>query len=519
MRFKISKLKSLEFFALLGVLLLAAFLRLYRIQDYMTFLGDEGRDVLVVYEILHGNLTLLGPTASVGGFFLGPIYYYFMAPFLFFFNYNPVGPAVMVAIFGISTVYLIYKVASEFFSKTAGLIAAFLYSVSPLVISYSRSSWNPNLMPFFSLLILYALYKANQKNKAWLFLALGFLLGITMQLHYLATFLSVIVAAYIFVLRRPKYSQIMKKYSYILIGFLIGWSPFIAFEARHGFLNIKSIFAFVFSPTGKDAIVESQGFFPTTFDVFFRLFARLIGAFPPPEQIVLHSKFLIFIWQIGILVLAIVSSYLLIKKAYKLFKSKKEPFDKYLLLSVWLVLGIVLFGLYRKQIYDYYFGFMFPLPFILAGYAFKVLFDKKKLYRYASVFALLLLAALNLSGNPFRFEPNRQLKQTETIAKFVIDKTEGKPYNFALVSNANSDFAYRYFFKIWNSEPVMIQNPNDDPGRKSVTDRLLVVCEISPCHPLGWAAWEVAGFGRAEIEQIWDVSVVQVAKLKHYEEK
>jgi len=42
----------------------------------MTFLGDEGRDVLIVYNILHGKLTLLGPTASVGGFFLGPIYYY-----------------------------------------------------------------------------------------------------------------------------------------------------------------------------------------------------------------------------------------------------------------------------------------------------------------------------------------------------------------------------------------------------------------------------------------------------------
>src|ERR1035437_10265433 len=71
------------------ILILAAFLRLYRIADYMTFLGDEGRDVLTVYGILHGHLTLLGPTSSVGGFFLGPIYYYFMAPFLWLFNDNP----------------------------------------------------------------------------------------------------------------------------------------------------------------------------------------------------------------------------------------------------------------------------------------------------------------------------------------------------------------------------------------------------------------------------------------------
>src|SRR3989344_1455399 len=89
---------------LVFILIYAAFLRLYLIMDYMTFLGDEGRDVLIVYKILHGDLTLLGPTASVGGFFLGPIYYYFMAPFLWLFNYNPVGPAIMVALFGIATV-------------------------------------------------------------------------------------------------------------------------------------------------------------------------------------------------------------------------------------------------------------------------------------------------------------------------------------------------------------------------------------------------------------------------------
>ena len=136
----------------------------------MTFLGDEGRDVLVVYNILHGKLTLLGPTASVGCFFLGPVYYYFMAPFLLIFNYNPVGPAVMVALFGIVTVYLIYKFASEIFNYRVGLISALLYSISPVVIAYSRSSWNPNIFPFFSLLTLYIIYKALVKNNVKLFI-------------------------------------------------------------------------------------------------------------------------------------------------------------------------------------------------------------------------------------------------------------------------------------------------------------------------------------------------------------
>ena len=110
-------------------------------------------------EYLAWAFNLLGPTSSVGGFFLGPIYYYFMAPFLWLFNYNPVGPAVMVALFGIATVWLIYKFCKDFFNAKVGLMAALLYAISPLVIAYSRSSWNPNPLPFFSLLTFISLYK------------------------------------------------------------------------------------------------------------------------------------------------------------------------------------------------------------------------------------------------------------------------------------------------------------------------------------------------------------------------
>src|SRR2546421_10926347 len=130
--------KNISRILLAGILLFAAFLRLYKIADYMTFLGDEGRDVLVVYNILHGHFTLLGPNSSVGGFFLGPIYYYLMAPFLLLFNFDPVGPAVMIALFSVATVYLIYKIGKEFFGFSAGIVASLLYAVSPLVIAYSH---------------------------------------------------------------------------------------------------------------------------------------------------------------------------------------------------------------------------------------------------------------------------------------------------------------------------------------------------------------------------------------------
>ena len=503
------------------ILLFSAFLRLYRIQDYMTFLGDEGRDVLVVYNILHGQPTLLGPTASVGGFFLGPIYYYFITPFLWFFNYNPVGPAIMVGLFGVATVFLVYKIGSEFFNKGVGLIAAFLYSISPIVIAYSRSSWNPNLMPFFSLLTLYVLYKAVINNKVKLFILCGVLLGITIQLHYLAIFLGIIMGIYILLTRSllhkgdslyKKILTILKDYFYILIGFLIGWSPFLAFEVRHGFPNIQSIISFVLNPG--EPIVKTE-FFGIISNVFFRLFARLVTNFPPPEQVALGAHQHIAIWYYATLVLGIVSVLFLIQRFVVSLKNR-EGFQKMSLLVLWLVVGVGLFGFYKKSIYDYYFGFMFPLPFLLVGVFLSSLYKT----RIGKILALIIFATLvwiNLKGIPFQFPSNRQLAQVEKISKFVIEKTDNKPFNFALITGGNSDHAYRYFFTIWGKKPITIENPKKDPERRTVTNQLLIVCEINPCHPLGNSLWEVAGFGRAEIVSEWDVSVVKVYRLKHYE--
>ena len=41
---------------LILILVIASFCRLYRISDYMEFLGDQGRDVLIVRDFLkNGN--------------------------------------------------------------------------------------------------------------------------------------------------------------------------------------------------------------------------------------------------------------------------------------------------------------------------------------------------------------------------------------------------------------------------------------------------------------------------------
>ncbi|MBI2036489.1 glycosyltransferase family 39 protein [Candidatus Microgenomates bacterium] len=505
---------------LLAILLLAAFLRLFRIADYMTFLGDEGRDVLIVKHILEGDLTLLGPTASVGGFFLGPIYYYFMVPFLWLFGLNPVGPAVMVALFGIATVYLVYHAGKKFFGEKAGLIASALYAVSPLVIAYSRSSWNPNLMPFFSLLGIIVVYQAVAKNSWRLFILLGILLGIAMQLHYLTTFFVVVIAVYLLFARLylGQGVTLIKNFGQTLAGFLLGFSPFLAFEVRHGFPNINTVIRFMFGSTGETGFAGEK-FTGIVGDVFFRLFGRLITRFPPPEQVGLREDPAIALWYYGTAFLGMVSVGALIFLFVRAIGKNRSDVQKFGLLLFWFFISILLFGFYKKPIYDYYFGFIFPLPFLLVGFVLAKFYEAKKLAMAGKVLAVAIFLSLflyNLDGMPFKHSPNRQLAQVEQISQFVLEKTEGQPFNFALLTLGNSDHGYRYFFELKNNPPVTIENEINDPARKTVTDQLLIVCEDPNCKPLGDSLWEVAGFGRAEIAGEWQVSVVKVYKLTHF---
>ena len=548
--------KQVEFWFVGGILLLAAFLRLYRISDYMTFLGDEGRDVLVAKHILEGDFTLLGPRASAGDFFLGPIYYYFMAPFLWLFGYDPVGPAIMVALFGVATVFLVYWIGKQFFSNEAALFASSLYAVSPLVISFSRSSWNPNPMPFFSLLTLFFLYKAVRTSSWKYFLLSGVLFGIAMQLHYIAVFLGIILVIFLFLGRiladcSIDFFKIGKQYIQLLLGFSMGFSPFLLFELRHGFPNTKTITSFISSdlsfiffnlskiePISTSSIGSSlrtefvnKPFLSIVSDVFFRLFGRFVLRYPPPEQVSVHdymTKIDIFpSIQIPVVVLYYIAVVFLVASlvvlVFQLLKSIQLRNEKVLpmsLLCIWLFLGVVLFGFYKKPIYDYYFGFMFPLPFFLAGNALSLLYTEKKL-RLAGktiVIALFLfLLSLNLSGMPFRYLPNRQKEQVKAISDFILSKAEGKAFNFALITGGNSDHAYKYFFELGGNPPVTIENFEKDAKRESVVSQLFVVCESIPCHPLGHSLWEIAGFGQAEIKGEWNVSVVKIYKLTHYQ--
>ena len=197
-----------ELFSLSIIISVGSFLRLYRIPETLQFLGDQGRDAIVVKEILQGDFTLLGPVTSVGNMYLGPFYYYFMAPFSALTYPNPIGPAYGVALMGILTIVLVYYFVRKIFDRNTAIVSALVYAAMNQAVFFSRFSWNPNIAPIFGLIIFYSIYKTlEEKNYKYLVLAY-FSFGLIIQLHYLALILVGFIAGANLFLFFKKYNQV-----------------------------------------------------------------------------------------------------------------------------------------------------------------------------------------------------------------------------------------------------------------------------------------------------------------------
>ena len=458
----------LEAVVLLSILLLGAFFRLYRIDQYMTFLGDEGRDVIVVRRLLVDfDPILVGPGTSIGNMYLGPLYYYMMAPALLLANFSPVGPAVMIALLGIATIFFVWFVAREWFGKFAAVVASLLYAITPVIITYSRSSWNPNIMPFFALLTIYSIWQfwspyANTGRQAegskrfrWLIVA-GISIAFVLQSHYLGLLLIPTLGFFwllTFVKVKGERQKVKEFIKQSIIGgflFLLLMSPLVIFDARHGWRNFEAIKVFF---TQRQTTVSARPWtaIPKLWPLIQKVSARLITG--TNELAGSFAAKIIPILSFG----AVLTSFY--KSKFKKDKKANRRLRAYLLLAVWVCIAMICLGVYKQEIYDHYYGFFFAAPFLLLGGISEGLI---KYAKQAGLVAVVLmvgwLSYVNLVHNPLKYHPNRQLQRTKEVAKAVIEFSEGKPFNFAVIAERNYEGAYMYFLEMWKA-PAMILYP------------------------------------------------------------
>jgi 4-amino-4-deoxy-L-arabinose transferase-like glycosyltransferase len=478
------KISKIEIACLTLIILVAAFCRLYRISDYMTFLGDEGRDALAVRNIVLGrHFPLIGPGTSVGNMYLGPLYYYLIAPSLLLANFSPVGMAVEVALIGLLTIALLWWMGREWFGPAAALGISFLYAISPSVIIYSRSSWNPNIMPFFALLAVFGTWNIWQKsNWRWLpVVALS--LAFVLNSHYLGLLLFPTVGLFLLLSLKNLTSKPILIVSILLFLFLV--SPLVLFDMRHGWANFNAMKTF-FTDRGTTVNLKAYKALPFILPIWNDTVTSLLASGNT---------------ALGLLLSALLGIFTVVK----LLTRKISP--QFIFLLVWLIVGLTGLGLYRQHIYVHYFGFIFPVPFLLLGFFFASL-NKKILMTGASVVIFVILTFADINGNPFHDSANFQLMRTETVSAFIDAQSGKQPFNLALLSKTNYDAGYRYFLELQNSPYRTIHD--------QLTDQLFVICENPDCKPIGNPLWEIASFGWAKIDKKWDFPwSVTVYRLIH----
>ncbi len=471
---------------LIVVILVGIFLRFYRLEGFVTFLGDQGRDVIIAKRILTlEHLPAIGAPTSIGQVYLGPFYYYFITPWLLLFNYQPVGLAFGVAFF--SSIYLLinYLIVKELFNKRISLISTLFLSFSSVLIDFSRYSWNPNLLPLFTLLTVYFAIKSLETNKWYFFALLGTFISFSIQLHYLALFLIPPIAVLFAndLIKKIKQSGniTMKQFSnYLLMifSFIFFSSPLIVFDLRHNFLNSKN-FINLFRSSGSSFLTKVNSFFDSFY--YLNLYSFNIDL----------NK--IFVYLLMLFLFMILFTLII----------KKSHLKTLLFIFLLAILGM---SLYSGPKHPHYLVILYPLYYIIIGYFLD--FPKGTiLEKFLTIFFIIGFIFLNFQKYPyFNRQPNNQISFAKSIAKKIFDNVGDKKYTVTALPEKYSDSSYRYFLEIWGKRA-------EEKDSIEKTNELFVVCEKKCPLIIGNPQWDIAFFAPNKIIGEWEVAGVKIYKL------
>jgi 4-amino-4-deoxy-L-arabinose transferase-like glycosyltransferase len=240
-----------ELLALLGLLALAAVLRLPNLATRGTWDGDQGHDMLVLRALVRdGIVPLLGPPTSIGDVHHGAWYYYLLSPAAYLTGGDsPLAVVSLIAAAGIAAVGVVWWLGRSIGGPVAGLAAAFVIATSAAAIDESTFIWNPNLIALSSAVALAGTWRAWSGGRAawWVVATIG--LAITMQCHVLGVaMLPIVGVPFILDARRRPLGRV----AIVCLAVLaLAYLPLAINEATTGFSEVNAAIDYVTG--GRDA--------------------------------------------------------------------------------------------------------------------------------------------------------------------------------------------------------------------------------------------------------------------------
>lgn len=397
------------------------------------FYYDQGRDALVIWDLIqNGKLFLIGPTTGVEGIFLGPGFYYLLAPWYWLGGGNPVWPIQFLAVLNIVGLFLLYKLGEKYFSRGSGLLAMIFAGFSYHNLMANRWLINPNPLTLTSIIIFALLVKLIQGEKKW-FALICFLIGL--GLHFEAAsaifFLPAILVILIVFLRTIK----MDFKNLFLGGLAFGLTliPQLWFNFRHENILFKAFQNFVVD--SPPAIVQSRLEF--YFDTFTKHFT--LASFELRWLMVL------------ILIIG------LVKGSSILFKN-----DIFKLGLIWIMTPVIALLLYTGNngyVWGYYFTGIFPVIYLLVGAIFATFLR----YKYGKLMLIIVVSIIvhsNLWAIKYYFFEDTgaiTLGRTLAVVDWIAKDAGNQPFNVDVYVPPVIPYAYDYLFK-WRN--IQISNKN-----------------------------------------------------------
>lgn len=461
-------------------------MRIYEFEGFTTYLSDQGRDAIIVKQIVtFEHLPAIGAPSSVGQVYLGPFYYYLIAPFLPLFTFNPIGLSYASLFYSLVGMMLVYYALKKDQGVLIALTTLFMMVFSVTLISFARFSWNPNLLPYFGFFTLYFFHSWLEKKKLWYGIAFGSIFGLAIQLHYLAIFLGIpmlLLYGWHLYTTQNKIKNLVQLIPAIG-AFMIFISPLILFDIRHDGINAKQFINLI----ADGGLSSGQPYI-----------ARLVETIAGLAQYGLQI-------EASLLLSLLLLTGILSGGLWYAYRLKSKFAMLHILNVLTYILGFAFLGNLRHAHYygQIYISLLFVVSFIVVS-------QKNNTVRNAGMALLFVVfLVLNIPRYHFFFQtPNHQITHAKTVALELKKHIGDKPYNIATWPVDMGEDMYTYFLEVDNKGPA-------DRAKLEITDQMFVLCSQEPCMVTDSPSWNISMFGPAHIVGHWEVENITIYKLEH----
>jgi 4-amino-4-deoxy-L-arabinose transferase-like glycosyltransferase len=454
---------------ILAIISLGIFLRTYHFSGWLHFEIDQSFDTIIVSQAVEkgiGELPLLGPTAGGGrSLRLGPAFYYMEYVCAMVFGDNPTGHAMLVLMVSILAIPLFYLFSRIYFSRKISLMLLFLFCVSLYNVLYSRFSWSPNVLPFFTLLLFYSMLRSvsdGEKRKSVWFLSSIAVATILTQIHFNSFFVIPPIVFLFFLIKRPHFKW--KIWASALAVIILLYSPVIAHEIKTKGRDMSYFSGKFEKRTTGSQSAPSENIFKDIQYNAFEYFLIISGndqineKQPKGYSLGLrdYSQTLDLFLRIVSLIYFGLAIFLLIKN---LLQKKSGDHKNFLILVfLWFIFSFLYFYAIIRgyRIYPRFFLLVSPLAFIFFGLILDSLKPQKNQKRFIlAALIVLALASFNL------YQINRYFRQLANAGiESVSVKTEDIFPDFFRVPLERQMAVVDYIESIYkeNGYPVYIQS-------------------------------------------------------------